>query len=169
MKQLRGLRGLARLLPRERKLELPKPPRELSQPLPEFRTAPDVPAWFSAAYPTATDLEWITWWGLLQNGLQPERDFQYQVPLSGGRTERGGFIVDFLVPVYQVAINPYNVYHHIERRLPDYDRAQRLFFEQSNPGWRMIFIEEYDLRSNPAFFVREALNGNDYSRIGNRF
>lgn len=61
--------------------------------------------------PAGSTYEWNIARGLWTLGWE---DFEYQVPLFGGRTRRGGVVLDFLLPPRpaQIVINPIGEYWH---------------------------------------------------------
>ncbi|MBI2756183.1 MAG: hypothetical protein HYX52_05675 [Chloroflexi bacterium] len=151
----RALRGVTGTL---------RPPTDLSQPGP-------VPAWFhqlnGGVGPTT---EWAVYWALLQLGKKPNVDFLYQSPFSGGRTQAGGQVFDFLIlNPPGIAINPVGLFWHEQRggaRLAK-DRIQRE--AAAVAGVTTIYIDEDDLARDPKFYVTEALRGIDHSRIAKGF
>lgn len=61
--------------------------------------------------PAGSSYEWNIARGLWTLGWE---NFQYQVPLFGGRSRRGGVVLDFLLPPHpvQIVINPIGEYWH---------------------------------------------------------
>lgn len=118
---------------------------------------PPPPPWFPGFLP-----EWYCYWALQKLGAS----FDYQSPLMGGRLEKGGAVVDFLVylPV-EVAIRIQGMYWHYQMGSQKiaYDRLQRAALEAS--GLRVIDIDEEDILRDPLFYVREALRGVEHSRV----
>jgi hypothetical protein len=118
---------------------------------------PPPPIWFPGF---AT--EWYCYWALQKLGAV----FDYQSPLLGGRLEKGGAVVDFVVysPV-EVAIRIQGTYWHYQlgSQKIAYDRLQRAALEAS--GLRVIDIDEEDILRDPLFYVREALRGVEHSRV----
>jgi len=104
--------------------------------------------------------EWAVWWALTKLGY----DFDYQSSQMGGRQERGGAILDFYLPEYNLGINIQSLYWHYGR--PEglrNDRLQREMMESM--GIRITYIDEEDAIANPIYFVKEAIKGNDFSRM----
>ncbi len=91
-------------------------------------------------------------------------DFVFQSSQLGGRNVRGGAIVDFLIPSLSLAINVQSFYWHYGN--PDriaQDRMQQLALE--GQGITVIYIDEEDILRNVDYFVREALQFRDHSRM----
>lgn len=91
-------------------------------------------------------------------------DFEYQSSKMGGRLERGGSVLDFWIPSYNLAINIASVYWHYgrpEARISD--QLQREALEAQ--GIRIVYIDEEDVLRNASYYVDEALQGIDHSRM----
>lgn len=85
----------------------------------------------------------------------------------GGRIEKGGAVIDFLfLNPPDLAINVQGEYWHYE--LGSEVRARDVIIRQSLAAWgiTLIFIDESDLLSDPEYYVRQALNYRDLSRLG---
>ena len=111
--------------------------------------------------------EWLVQLELVALGLEPELDFTTQNPFGGGRQELGGAVIDFTVYSHNVGIGVWGVYFHAEHQggTVEADILRRISFE-SVYGWRFIFIEDEHVLDNAEFYVREALEGRDHSRLG---
>ena len=91
-------------------------------------------------------------------------DFIFQSSQLGGRNTRGGAIVDFLIPSLSLAINIQSFFWHYGN--PDriaQDRMQQLALE--GQGITVIYIDEEDALRNVTYYVEEALQFRDHSRM----
>jgi len=85
-------------------------------------------------------------------------DFDYQSSFAGGRTQFGGFVIDFILPSRGLAFQPEGARWHLQQPL---DRA-RLLLEQeilAGRGIRAIYLWERDLLQRPDYTLEEAWNG----------
>ena len=126
---------------------------------------------FAAAIPTnkdaGSDPEIAVFNALLQLGKRPDRDFIFQSKQFGGRVEKGGRIVDIqFVEPPDLAINVQGVYYHYEKgsAIIQSDVQTRSFL--ASAGVTLIFIDEDDALTNAKYYVREALEYRDHSRLG---
>lgn len=86
-------------------------------------------------------------------------DFEYQSSSGGGRTEFGGFVIDFLLPSRGLALQPEGARWHL---LEPTDRA-RLLIEQAilaGRGIRAIYLWEQQLLTSPDYVLEAAWRGN---------
>ncbi len=122
---------------------------------------------------TGRPVEEVPGWWLERGGSQPEYwiyraiirtgrletvDFIYQEKRFGGRIQRGGAVVDFLIFNPHVGINVQSKYFH--NRTTDqrgHDRMLRAALEVN--GLRIEFIDEEEAINSPDEAVREALAG----------
>lgn len=113
----------------------------------------------------ASKPEWYVYWSLEQLGLKAGEDFQFQVPVYGGRLEFGGAVLDFYVPDIPLVISVQSIHWHYER-IEDkiQDDFIRIMMETS--GTKVVYIDEGDALRDPMFYTREALRGIDHSRMG---
>ena len=121
-----------------------------------------VPDWWVGSGP-----EYLCWKALLKLGLKPNVDFDYQSKLAGGRLDKGGRIIDFMIyNPPDIAINVQGVFFHYEKgaavRQSDISTRQYL----ATLGINLIFVDEDDLIDNARSIVRDALVGIDRSRFG---
>lgn len=126
-----------------------------------IRTIP-TPEWWVGSGP-----EYLCWKALLKLGLQPDIDFQYQSQLAGGRQDKGGRIVDFMIfNPPNIGINVQGVFYHYEKgsAVRQSDMLTREYL--ATMGINLIFIDEDDLIDNARGIVADALSGIDRSRFG---
>lgn len=127
------------------------PPKGYIAPPPEFMgTAP----------------EWLTYEALIKLGKKPGEDFTFQSSLLGGRIERGGLIVDFQFrDPPDLAINVQGTYWHygLGPTILARDKVTRETI--AGQGITLIMIDEDDLYRDAEYYVKEALNYRDHSRL----
>ena len=121
-----------------------------------------VPAGWEGSLP-----EYVAYEAFQRAGKVPGVDFTYQSPLQGGRMEKGGQVLDFLFnDPPDLAVNVQGVYYHyqfgIESRARDIMAREQLL----GANITVIFIDEDDIMEDPDYYVREALNYRDHSRLG---
>ena len=106
--------------------------------------------------------EWCINWALLRLGL--EGQFDYQSSMMGGRLEKGGVILDFYLPGYNLGISVMGEYWHLGRGLDvrASDAFQRAQVESM--GVTVVNIKESHALANPIHYVNEALHGRDHSK-----
>ncbi len=93
-------------------------------------------------------------------------DYSYQAPFMGGRLDKGGMIIDFLFfDPPDLAINVQGEYWHYgfgsEIKARDIIAREQL----AGLGITLIFIDENDVLENADFYVREALQYIDHSKL----
>ena len=104
---------------------------------------------------------------LLRNNLRPDIDFIYQSRQMGGRVERGGLVLDFsFINPPDLAINVQGVYYHYEQGSVNIAKDLIAREQLASQGVTLIFVDDIDLLENPDYFIKEALNYRDHSRIG---
>ena len=124
--------------------------------------APQLPADWEGSIP-----EYVAYQALIRAGKQPEVDFTYQSPLLGGRMTKGGVVLDFeFSNPPDLAVNIQGVYYHYEFGTDQKARDLMGRAQVAGEGIFLIFIDEDDLMEDPDYYVREALNYRDHSRIG---
>lgn len=97
--------------------------------------------------------------------IRKKIDFDYQSSQLGGRAERGGAVIDFMIISLGIAISVSSSYWHYGRpEVRVSDRAQREALEAQ--GITVIFIDEEDILRNAWFYVSEALERRDHSKTG---
>lgn len=110
--------------------------------------------------------EFIVFQTLVRIGHIPDVTFVFQNPLSGGRLERGGLIIDFLfLDPPDLAINVQGLFFHYEQGVTVRARDEMARVHLASLGIDLIFIDEDDVNEDPFFFVREALRRVDHSRL----
>jgi len=126
------------------------------------QSVPDtVPSSFGGTLP-----EYVVYITLVRLGKQPDVDFTYQSSQFGGRMERGGLVVDFLFyNPPDLAIGVQGVYYHYGFGTQTIARDRMAREQLAGQGVSLIFIDEDDVLTDPVFYVREALNYNDHSRL----
>ena len=120
------------------------------------------PEWWVGSVP-----EYLCWQALVKLGLRPDIDFQYQSQLAGGRQDKGGRVIDFLIfNPPNIAINVQGVYYHYEKgaAVRQSDILTRAFMAAE--GINLIFVDEDELIDDPIRIVSDALAGIDRSRAG---
>ena len=111
--------------------------------------------------------EYVAYQALIRAGKQPEVDFTYQSPLLGGRMTKGGVVIDFeFTNPPDLAINIQGVYYHYEFGVDQKARDVMARIQMAGQGITLIFIDEDDLLQDPEYYIREALNYRDHSRMG---
>lgn len=105
--------------------------------------------------------EFIVWEFLVFTKKQVEGvDFLYQDPFSGGRTEKGGFVLDFLLLVPQIAWRIQGERFHLF--FPQ-DRARDLLAREvlEGRGIRVLDLYENDLMVQPTRTLELAWSGQE--------
>ena len=107
--------------------------------------------------------EWAIYWALEKLGRKEGVDFFWQSPFAGGRLNRGGAIIDFVLPDLNLGIRVQGIYWHYERmNTQALDQIQLVAIEGS--GMIVVDIDEDDALKNPLVFTRYAMQGIDKSR-----
>jgi len=120
-----------------------------------------VPASWEGSLP-----EYIAYQGFIGLGLNPGEDFTYQSPLLGGRMDKGGFVLDFMFPDRDLAVNVQGVYYHYHFGVEAKARDMMARVSLAGQNITLIFIDDDDLMRDPQYYCREALNYRDHSRLG---
>ena len=111
--------------------------------------------------------EYVAYQAFIKLGLEPGQDFTYQSPLSGGRLDKGGFVIDFLFTMPpDLAVNVQGVYYHYEFGVEAKARDVIARSALAGQNITLVFIDDDDLLRDPEYYCREALNYQDHSRIG---
>ena len=113
-----------------------------------------------------TEPERLCYNALIQIGVAPDVDFTFQTSLLGGRMDKGGLVVDFVIEnPPDLAISVLGVYFHY--KLGGGTRARDLMTREimAQNGITLIFIDENDLMDNARHYVEEALQFRDHSAL----
>lgn len=110
-------------------------------------------------YPTGSLPEFIVFNWLISKGLQLGVDFTYQEVLLGGRTEFGGFVLDFYFPPPRAMVWEVNGlrYHLMEPRSRARERVKRHLL--ASRGFTVIDLWEDDIMTRPDYTMEHALRG----------
>lgn len=108
--------------------------------------------------------EWAIYWAL----SSLKEDFQFQVPLMGGRIEAGGTVVDFYLPAYLLLIRVQGIHWHYEIQ-PQRAQDDILKLALESKGFQVIDIDEDMALRDPIYYTKEALRGQDHSRRAGGF
>ena len=94
-------------------------------------------------------------------------EFTYQSALMGGRTEKGGAVLDFVfTDPPDLAINVQGEYYHYGKGATVSQNDVIARAQTAGQGIRLIFIDENDIYIDVDYYVREALNYKDHSKLG---
>ena len=100
-------------------------------------------------------------------GKKDGLDFSYQSSLLGGRLNKGGVVLDFSFSnPPDLAINVQGEYYHYGKG--KFVTQNDMFARQviASQGITLIFIDENDILNDVDYYVREALNYKDHSKLG---
>lgn len=113
----------------------------------------------------ATEPEILVFQALIDLGKVSNLDFTFQSSILGGRLDRGGLILDFVIPP-DIVISVLGEYFHYRLRGGSAfeDLAARELLAQE--GTFLIFIDETDIIRDAVYYVSEALRYRDHSRMG---
>ena len=116
-----------------------------------------VPEWWTALGGSKPEY-WI-YRAITRTGrLMEAGDFSYQSKRFGGRLNRGGAVVDFIIKSPYMGINVQSLYFHNRTSgQRAHDRLQQAALEAD--GLRVEFIPEEEAINRPDAAVREALAG----------
>lgn len=114
---------------------------------------------FRQIYPTGSLPEFIVFNWLVSKGFELGVDFTYQEVLLGGRTEFGGFVLDFYFPPPRAMVWEVNGirFHLTEPRSRSRERVKRQIIESR--GFRLIILWEDDILTRPDYTLEKALEG----------
>lgn len=110
--------------------------------------------------------EYLVFQALRKLGKREGVDFTFQSAFMGGRLDKGGVIIDFLFSdPPDLAINVQGEYWHYgfgpEVKARDIMAREQL----AGLGITLIFIDENHILESADFYVREALQYRDHSRL----
>lgn len=131
-------------------------------------TATAFPLWW-----TGTETEWLVYRTLTSDLHLREgqgSDFSYQSRLSttgglGGRLELGGLIADFLFEQRRLIINPLSEYYHYRQDIGNAEKERQNGAALAGQGYTVVYIDSDDVSRDPAYYVREALEYRDHSKL----
>ena len=99
--------------------------------------------------------------------LQQGVEFTYQSPLLGGRLEKGGVVLDFVFnEPPDLAINVQGEYYHYGKGSTVSQNDVMVRQQMAGQGIFLIFIDENDIYEDVDYYVRQALNYKDHSKLG---
>ena len=125
-------------------------------------TPADLPPDFIGSVP-----EFLVLQELLRIGKQEGLDFSFQSPLLGGRLDKGGVVIDFLfADPPNLAINVQGTYYHYGLGVTQLVRDQMGRAQLAALGITLIFVDEDDIYKDVEYYVKEALQYRDHSRLG---
>jgi len=90
--------------------------------------------------------------------------FNYQYPLFGGRTARGGTVVDFYIPELNLALMVQSLYFHWSK-IEQLTNDRIIRSELEGAGIRVVFLDEEDIANDAVYYVKDAINGIDHSLL----
>lgn len=141
-----GVKSSIYLTPTERRVGGERDDRGYEQP-PQGITAP----------------EWAVYKALVK--LIGEDNFIPESQMLGNPRERGSIRSDFYIPSLRLVIAVQGIYYHYgDLANKGREQMQRIALESS--GIKVVYIDEPDAMRNARFYVREALEGRDHSRMG---
>ena len=125
---------------------------------------PELPSNWEGSLP-----EYIAYVELERAGKVPGVACTYQSPLLGGRMDKGGVVLDFeFYNPPDLAINIQGTYYHYEMGTEQKARDRMAAAQIAGQGMTLIFIDEDDLLADPRYYINEALNYRDHSRMVRR-
>ena len=123
---------------------------------------PTVPAGWEGSVP-----EYLAYEAFVRAGKVPGIDFTYQSPMSGCRMDKGGQVIDFMFNnPPNLAVKIQGVYYHYHFGVETLARDKMQREQLLGSGISVIFIDEDGLMEDPDYYVKEALDFKDHSRLG---
>ena len=99
--------------------------------------------------------------------LDPITDFSFQSEYLGGRLDKGGLILDFVFEnPPDLAINVQGEYYHYGKGKVITQNDMLTREQIASMGINLIFIDESDVLKDVDYYVKEALNYKDHSKLG---
>ena len=99
--------------------------------------------------------------------LDPVTDFSFQSVYLGGRLDKGGLILDFVFEnPPDLAINVQGEYYHYGKGKVITQNDMLTREQVASMGINLIFIDESDVLKDVDYYVKEALNYKDHSKLG---
>jgi hypothetical protein len=110
---------------------------------------------------TGSLAEWACMWALDKLKIA----YEYQVAYFGGRLQLGGAVVDFYLTDVNIVIRIQGMYwHYYSDTTKMYsDQIQKMALE--GRGIIVIDIDEDKILKSPIYYVKEAYEGRDHSRV----
>lgn len=140
---------------------LPDIPIPQAQDIPDFdRRMAETQAQFAAmSVPEFIVWDYLTRIKKWRNGIE----FTYQLPLFSGRTQFGGFVLDFFIREGQLAWNVQGLRYHLEQSR-DRAKVQVETAILTSRGYKVVQLWEDDLIERPTFVLEAALIGQESNR-----
>ncbi len=116
-------------------------------------------AGWRSQYPGGSILEYIVWYYLTTvKKWQNHYEFEYQYPALGGRSKYGGYVVDFFIPLGQLAWDVNGLRYHLTNPI---DRAKVMVEAAllAHRGIKLINLWEDDLIWRTDYVIKLALVG----------
>ncbi len=111
--------------------------------------------------------EFLVYASLIKQGKIEGVDFTYQSALMGGRLDKGGVVLDFtFYDPPDLAINVQGEYYHYGLGATYIQNDIIIRQQMAGQGINLIFIDENDVLEDVDYYVREALNYKDHSKLG---
>jgi len=124
-------------------------------------TLPALPPDFPGSLP-----EYLVFITLEELGKQAGVDFTFQSQFGGGRLQRGGLVIDFFFSNPPgLAINAQGEYFHYLQGTGTIARDVLTREQLAQEGITLIFIDAEDAERDRHFYVREALQFRDHSKL----
>ena len=111
---------------------------------------------------------YLAYLALVGAGKVPGRDFTYQPKTQGGRLELGKQVDFVFTNPPDLAINIQGTYFHYEMGIEQKARDRIAAAQMAGQGISLVFIDEEDLLADPSYYINEALNYRDHSRMVRR-
>jgi very-short-patch-repair endonuclease len=132
-----------------------------TEPIPDFERRL---AQWQAVYPAGSVPEFIVWDYLTRiKGWRPGIEFEYQLPIIGGRTRFGGFVADYYIRPGNMVWNVQGLRYHLEQAR-DRAKVQAQAAELTSRGYTVIQLWEDDLLERPEYVLEAALRGQESNR-----
>ena len=110
--------------------------------------------------------EFLAFRALLRLGKIPDVDFTFQSSAFGGRTERGGLIIDFLfIDPPELAISVLGSYFHYVLGGGTQGRDLMTRAILAGEGITLIFVDDVDLEADAEAVMSNALRFQDNSQM----
>jgi len=113
-----------------------------------------------SSYPEFICYEWL----VNKKKLRPGLDFQFQYPFLGGRTQFGGFVLDFFFPIRRMAWFIQGLHFHYTNA-KDRGRDQLAVFQVASRGVDVVEIFEDDIIQRTEYTLERAWLGQSIKRL----